>query len=259
MSGMMADGGRTVAPGQDTDAGKATVEHSPLPWRLHNPYRDDPGRAVDAEGHFVFGDSCGPSKRDAEFIIAAVNERAMLRGLVREMIDKLDDAWDFINRIDTRAEEVCDGLHEEMEKARKALGEEVGRGCAGAATKTVYRVESEDGKLGLWRDADGTWNPKFHLLRDGKCKDMPMEDSEVYREGGKRWFASAPSRELLKEWFSLEDLCDLQKHGFGIYEFEVSQWKLVSEFECIFPRDAVVGRKEIGISEIYEEAEDGNS
>lgn len=144
-------------------------------------------------------------------------------------------------------------------EAREVLGEEVGMGCAGAVTKTVYRVESEDGKLGLWRDADGTWNPKFHLLRDGKCKDMPMEDSEVYREGGKRWFASAPSRELLKEWFSLEDLCDLKKHGFGIYEFEVSQWKLVSEFECIFPRDAVVGRKEIGISEIYEEAEDGNS
>jgi len=136
--------------------------------------------------------------------------------------------------------------------ARKAPGEE-------GTIKTVYRVESEDGKLGLWRDADGTWNPKFHLLRDGKCKDMPMEDSEVYREGGKRWFASAPSRELLKEWFSMEDLCDLKKHGFGIYEFEVSQWKFVSEFECIFPRDAVVGRKKIGISEIYEEAEDGNS
>ena len=53
-------------------------------------------------------------------------DTAKLRELVRELVNKLDDAWDFINRIGSNAEEVCDGLHEEMEKARAALkgGEE---------------------------------------------------------------------------------------------------------------------------------------
>lgn len=276
MSGSAVDGGRTAAPGQDADAGKVTVEHSPLPWRLDKT-KDC---LLDKDGVHIATCFCGEpqkfshrevDKANAALIEAAVNSYDKLRDLLER---SLDFVWEWTEDLKAQykgwegresagtaryLKEYIDEGKAIYAEARKVLGEEVGMGCAGAVNKTVYRVESEDGKLGLWRDADGTWNPKFHLLRDGKCKDMPMEDSEVYREGGKRWFASAPSRELLKEWFSLEDLCDLQKHGFGIYEFEVSQWKLVSEFECIFPRDAVVGRKEIGISEIYEEAEDGNS
>lgn len=121
-------------------------------------------------------------------------------------------------------------------------------------TKTVYRVENTDKKQGLWRDFDGTWNPKFHLLTDGKCRNAPMDRSSVYGEGGKRWFASAPTKETLRVWFSLSDLQDLLKNGFKIYEFTVSQWKVVSDCEFIFPRDAIVDQVEIPVSEIYREA-----
>lgn len=48
-------------------------KHSPLPWRVENKWGDDPGRVVDVEGRFVFGDSCGPSKKNAELIVKAAN------------------------------------------------------------------------------------------------------------------------------------------------------------------------------------------
>lgn len=117
--------------------------------------------------------------------------------------------------------------------------------------RVVYRVENTDKQYGLWRDFDGTWNPKFHLLRHGKCRDMPMEDNPMYGAEGKRWFASAPTKDLLREWFSLRDLEDLAAYGFKVYELIVTKWKEVSEFETIFPRDAIVRQKEISISEIY--------
>lgn len=56
----------------------------------------------------------------------------------------------------------------------------------------VYRVENRDQNKGLWRRFDGTWDPLFDTLTDGKCKDMPMEDNPIYRAEGLQWFASAP-------------------------------------------------------------------
>ena len=55
-----------------------------------------------------------------------IEDNDRLRELVRRLIDKLDDAWDFIDRIDTNADDVCYNLHEAMNEARKALGEEAG-------------------------------------------------------------------------------------------------------------------------------------
>lgn len=138
---------------------KAEVQHSPLPWRMYND-----AEAEDANGNIVLFSTIHwydevtsrdveQEEADMQFVLKAVNdherlssenrklheiacaltrsrdaalkEADKLRELVREMVDKLDDAWDFINRIDTKAEEVCDGLHSAMEKARSAIGEEV--------------------------------------------------------------------------------------------------------------------------------------
>lgn len=73
----------------------------------------------------------------------------------------------------------------------------------------VYRVENEAEQKGLWRKFDGTYEPLFDMLTDGQCRDLPMDDNPIYREGGKRWFASAPSKETLQKWFSKRDLEEL--------------------------------------------------
>lgn len=115
----------------------------------------------------------------------------------------------------------------------------------------VYRVENEVEQKGLWRKFDGTWEPLFDMLTDGQCKDMPMEDSAIYREGGKRWFASAPSKETLRKWFSKRDLEELTAKGFTISEFEVIGYKKISDFEYIFTRDNIISRMYLKVSDIY--------
>ena len=125
--------------------------------------------------------------------------------------------------------------------------------AGGVRTIRVCRVENEAEQKGLWRKFDGTWEPLFNMLTDGQCKDLPMEDDPIYREGGKRWFASAPSRETLRKWFSKRDLEELTAKGFTISEFEVSGCKKVSDFEYIFTRDNIVSRAYLKVSDIYPE------
>ena len=115
----------------------------------------------------------------------------------------------------------------------------------------VYRVENEDEQKGLWRKFDGTWEPLFNMLTDGLCRNLPMEDNDLYRAEGKKWFASAPSRETLRKWFSKRDLEELTAAGFTISEFEVTNYKKVSEFEYIFTRDSIINRTYLTVSDIY--------
>ena len=98
-----------------------------------------------------------------------------------------------------------------------------------------YRVEDQVEKHGLWRNFDGTWNPVFDQLSEGLSRNLPMEDSELYREGGKQWFSAAPSKETLKHWFSLTDVLELQ----------------ISDFEIVFTRDNIVEQREINYKEIW--------
>lgn len=115
----------------------------------------------------------------------------------------------------------------------------------------VYRVENEREQKGLWRKFDGTWEPLFDMLTDGQCRNMPMDDSDVYRADGTRWFASAPSTETLQKWFSKRDLEELTAAGFTITEFTITKYKVLSEFEYIFPRESIIETRQLSVEDIY--------
>ena len=93
----------------------------------------------------------------------------------------------------------------------------------------VYRVEDPYRKHGIWRDFDGTVNPVFKYLSDGKCKDTPMENSDFYREGGKNWFSATDTPEKLKAWFSTQDIIEMEDMGYSVIEFEVTNVREISE------------------------------
>lgn len=114
-----------------------------------------------------------------------------------------------------------------------------------------YRVENKDEKHGLWRNFDGTWNPVFDNLSDGLSRNLPMIDSELYRQDGKQWFSAAPSKETLKHWFSLKDVLELYTMGYKVYEFQLENTKVISDFEIIFTRDNIIKQKEIDYKEIW--------
>lgn len=114
-----------------------------------------------------------------------------------------------------------------------------------------YRVEDQVEKHGLWRNFDGTWNPVFDQLSEGLSRNLPMEDSELYREGGEQWFSAAPSKETLKHWFSLIDVLELQKLGYKVSEFQLVGTKQISDFEIVFTRDNIIEQREIDYKEIW--------
>lgn len=93
----------------------------------------------------------------------------------------------------------------------------------------VYRVEDPYRKYGIWRDFDGTVSPVFKYLSDGKYKDMPMENSDFYREGGKNWFSATDTPEELKAWFSTQDVIEMEDMGYSVIEFEATNVREVSE------------------------------
>lgn len=117
----------------------------------------------------------------------------------------------------------------------------------------VYRVEDPKRGHGIWRDFDGTVNPVFKYLSDGKCKDMPMEDSDFYREGGKSWFSATDTPEKLKAWFSTQDVVEMEAMGYSVIEFEVTNVREVSEFEVVFTRDSILKWDYIDPSSIWED------
>ena len=118
----------------------------------------------------------------------------------------------------------------------------------------AYRVENQEEGHGIWRDFDGTINPVFSKLSHGKCKDMPMDDSDFYRQDGKQWFSATDTPEKLKAWFSAMDVVEMQKIGYPVYEFEITSCRVVSDYEICFTRDSIISQKRIDPFAIYGEA-----
>lgn len=117
----------------------------------------------------------------------------------------------------------------------------------------VYRVEDIVGQHGIWRDFDGSFNPVFNKLSHGKCRDMPMEDSNFYREGGKRWFSATDTPEKLKEWFSEQDVREMLELGYHVIEFEVTELRPVNEYEVVFTRESIRGTRLMKPEDIWPE------
>ncbi len=117
--------------------------------------------------------------------------------------------------------------------------------------RKVYRIEHRSKKEGIWRDWDGNYKPIFDNLTDGKSKNLPMNDSSVYRIGGKKWFASAPTRTTLKHWFSKLDVLELLDMGYEVIEFKVKDSIQLSDYEVIFTRDNILGERVINYKEIW--------
>lgn len=117
----------------------------------------------------------------------------------------------------------------------------------------VYRVEDFERGHGIWRNFDGTVNPVFQYLSDGKCKDMPMDYSDFYREDGKNWFSATDAPEKLKAWFSTQDIVEMEGLGYFVRQYEVSETRPVSEYEVVFTRQTISSAHTLDPSSIWED------
>ena len=119
----------------------------------------------------------------------------------------------------------------------------------------AYRIENQHERHGLWRDFAGNINPVFEQLSVGKCRNMPMEDSDFYRYNGKKWFSATDESWKMREWFDVEDVIELELLGYHLYEFDIRNCRTVSEFEIVFTRDAILEQRLINPAVIWPEYE----
>ena len=115
----------------------------------------------------------------------------------------------------------------------------------------VYRVENQKEKHGIWRNFDGSYNPIFNKLSEGLAKSLSMDDSNFYRANGKQWFSATDTKEKLTKWFSLTDILEMKKMGYEVYEFEITLYREVSEYEIVFAREDIISQKVIDYREIW--------
>lgn len=115
----------------------------------------------------------------------------------------------------------------------------------------IYRIENTITNHGMWYKEDGTYDPFILKLTEGKSKHLPMEHHERYSEGGIKWFSGCDSVEMLKQWFSKQDVFELLQSGYGLYEFECSQYKQ-EENQTLFSREGIVNKHKIGMDTLWD-------
>lgn len=114
----------------------------------------------------------------------------------------------------------------------------------------TYRIENEDTQHGMWYREDGTFDPFILKLTEGKSKDLPMDLSGLYSEGGRKWFSSCSNTTDMQHWFSDKDALELFQAGYKLFEFEAVEFKAL-EHEVIFTREGVLGKTEIPLNTIW--------
>lgn len=93
--------------------------------------------------------------------------------------------------------------------------------------KKFYRVNHETSEQGLWYDFKGQFTGLIHnALAFCKNSALRMEfDPEIVG-----FLSAADTLDNLFVWFTREDIIELQKRGFYIYEYVTADYKWYDRF-----------------------------
>lgn len=94
--------------------------------------------------------------------------------------------------------------------------------------KIFYRVAHRHSGQGLWYDSLGSFTGLIHdKFSFCKNKDLGMDfDPELVG-----WLSATDSLETLYQWFTEEDIIELQKHGWYIAMYETDDYKFYDRFQ----------------------------
>lgn len=110
---------------------------------------------------------------------------------------------------------------------------------------TLFRVENQATEIGLWYNSDGTFTEFIKTLDEAQSRDIPMGFDPQMKDGG-NWVSACDNIPDMKNWFSTKDLQALQQIGYGLYAFEVPDYRIVNG-HAVFLRERVVTFKPLDI------------
>lgn len=117
--------------------------------------------------------------------------------------------------------------------------------------KTVFRIEHEITKDGMWYNNNGIFTNKIQIIcLNAIAKDFPMEYNEIYKSNNTIWQSSGKSIENMHEWFSKQDAINLFNAGLKLYELDVTNY-IELEKEILFDRNSIIKSLEIPINKIW--------
>lgn len=112
---------------------------------------------------------------------------------------------------------------------------------------TIYRVENPNTMIGLWYNQFGEKTDYIkNEIKDAQCADLPMDFDPAYSDGGK-WFSGCDNIVDMRNWFSVTDLQQFKQAGYGLYLFEVPEYRMANG-HAIFLREKAIEVVEADIS-----------
>lgn len=109
---------------------------------------------------------------------------------------------------------------------------------------TLFRVENPITKVGLWYDEDGNFTEFIKTLDNAQCRDLPMEfDPDV--AGG--WVSACDNLPDMKNWFAPKDVAALSEIGYGLYGYEVEDYRTVGG-HAVFQKHRVTNFRPLPIT-----------
>lgn len=120
-------------------------------------------------------------------------------------------------------------------------------------TKTLFRIQRPCGG-GMRYNADGSFNPIILTIPNAKAKDLDMSlDQEHYFKGDHIWKSSTSTKEDLISWFPIEDIQNLIKIGFNIYQLESNQY-IVEDTQILYTESGLISKVRIeNVKEFFNE------
>lgn len=113
---------------------------------------------------------------------------------------------------------------------------------------TLYRVENPVTNIGLWYNNEGEKTDFIkHEIAEAQCADLPMpKDETVYGDGG-RWYSACDNIPDMRNWFSVSDLQQFKRKGYGLYLFEVPEYRIANG-HAIFLKEKALSVIQVDIS-----------
>jgi hypothetical protein len=112
---------------------------------------------------------------------------------------------------------------------------------------TLYRVENRMTWQGLWYNKDGTFNPFIKTLTNAISRDLPMGFDPQFKVNGLDWVSACDNLPDMRNWFSLEDLAELDGLGYNLYEFKVERYRNVNG-HAAFAREHIYEQQKLDLS-----------
>ena len=114
--------------------------------------------------------------------------------------------------------------------------------------KIFYRVSNVETNQGLWYDFDGTFTGLIHdkfKFCASNVLPMPFDENAV------GWLSTTDNIDDLLLWFPIEDIEELEPHGYFLHEYESEDYKEYENHWMVKQDSAKVVRRVN--SEEYEE------